>query len=216
MARILIADDHDIVRRGVCDLLAEREDWEICAEARTGTEAVELTGQLKPDVVVLDLSMPDINGILATRQIRKLSPETEVLIFTMHESEHLIHEVLAAGARGYLVKSSAVRELTRAIDQLLRHKPYLSPAVAETALNGYLHPEQKKRSPPSLYSQLSDREIQIVQLLSQGLTSKRIGTSLGISVKTVETHRANIMRKLDVGSIAELVRYAVRNNLVIP
>ncbi|HWA45212.1 MAG TPA: response regulator transcription factor [Hypericibacter adhaerens] len=216
MARILIADDHDIVRRGVCDLLAEREDWEVCAEARNGAEAVELAGQLKPDVVVLDLSMPDINGILATRQIRKLSPETEILIFTMHESEHLIHEVLAAGARGYLVKSSAGRELTRAIDQLLKHKPYLSPSVAEAVLDGYLHPEQKKRTGPSLYSQLSDREIQIVQLLSQGLTSKRIGGSLGISVKTVETHRANIMRKLGVGSIAELVRYAVRNNLVIP
>jgi len=216
LARILIADDHDIVRRGVCDLLAERQDWEICAEARTGAEAVEFAGCLRPDVVVLDLSMPDINGILATRQIRKLSPETEVLIFTMHESEHLVHEVLAAGARGYLVKSSAVRELTRAIDQLLQHKPYLSPTVAETVLDGYLNPEQKKRSPPSLYSQLSDREIQIVQLLSQGLTSKRIGASLGISVKTVETHRANIMRKLSVGSIAELVRYAVRNNLVIP
>jgi DNA-binding NarL/FixJ family response regulator len=216
LARILIADDHDIVRRGVRDLLAERADWEICAEARNGTEAVELTSQLMPDVAILDLSLPDINGILATRQIRKLSPETEVLVFTMHESEHLIHEVLASGARGYLVKSSAVGELTRAIDQLLQHKPYLSPTIAEAVRGGHLQLEPKKRSSPSLYSQLSDREIQIVQLLSQGLTSKRIGTSLGISVKTVETHRANIMRKLSVGSIAELVRYAIRNNLVIP
>jgi DNA-binding NarL/FixJ family response regulator len=216
VARILIADDHDIVRRGVRDLLAERADWEICAEASNGTEAVELTGQLKPDVAILDLSLPDINGILATRQIRKLSPDTEVLVFTMHENEHLIHEVLAAGARGYLVKSSAVGELTRAIDQLLQHKPYLSPTIAEAVLDGHLQLEPKKRASPSLYNQLSDREIQIVQLLSQGLTSKRIGTSLGISVKTVETHRANIMRKLSVGSIAELVRYAIRNNLVIP
>jgi DNA-binding NarL/FixJ family response regulator len=216
LARILIADDHDIVRRGVRDLLAERTDWEICAEARNGAEAVELTGRLKPDVAILDLSMPDINGILATRQIRKLSPDTEVLLFTMHENEHLIHEVLAAGARGYLVKSSAVGELTRAIDQLLQHNPYLSPTIAEAVMGGHLPLEPKKRSSPSLYNQLSDREIQIVQLLSQGLTSKRIGTSLGISVKTVETHRANIMRKLSVGSIAELVRYAIRNNLVIP
>jgi DNA-binding NarL/FixJ family response regulator len=216
LAQILIADDHDIVRRGIRELLAERADWNICAEARNGTEAVEMAGQLKPDVAVLDLAMPQLNGILATRQIRKLTPNTEVLIFTMHESEHLALEVLAAGAKGYLVKSSAVEELPRAIEQLLQHRPYLSPTLADTVTNGQLRSWTRKHSADSIYSQLSDREIQVVQLLSQGLTSKRIGASLGISVKTVETHRANIMRKLGVGSIAELVRYAIRSHLVTP
>jgi DNA-binding NarL/FixJ family response regulator len=213
LAQILIADDHDIVRRGIRDLLTERTDWSICAEARNGTEAVEMAGQFKPDIAVLDLAMPDLNGILATRQIRRLTPDTEVLIFTMHESESLTREVLAAGAKGYLVKSSAAQELPRAIEQLLQHKPYLPLSLASGVADG-LAPNEIKKRPDTVYSPLSDREIQVVQLLSQGLTSKRIGVSLGISVKTVETHRANIMRKLSVGSIAELVRYAIRNHLV--
>jgi DNA-binding NarL/FixJ family response regulator len=216
LAQILIADDHDIVRRGIRDLLTERTGWNICAEARNGTEAVEMAGQFKPDIALLDMAMPGLNGILATRQIRRLAPDTEILIFTMHESESLTREVLAAGAKGYLVKSSAVQELPRAIEQLLQHKPYPSPSLAADVADGPPRTGSKKRSADMVYSQLSDREIQVVQLLSQGLTSKRIGTSLGISVKTVETHRANIMRKLSVGSIAELVRYAIRNHLVTP
>jgi DNA-binding NarL/FixJ family response regulator len=214
LAQILIADDHDIVRRGIRDLLTERPDWNICAEARNGTEAVEMAGQFKPDVAVLDLAMPDLNGILATRQIHRLTPDTEVLIFTMHESESLTREVLAAGAKGYLVKSSAAQELPRAIEQWLQHKPYLPPSLAGGVPDGPPRNRIKRRPADTIYSLLSDREIQVVQLLSQGLTSKRIGASLGISIKTVETHRANIMRKLNVGSIAELVRYAIRNHLV--
>jgi DNA-binding NarL/FixJ family response regulator len=194
MVRILLADDHDVVRRGLRDQLNSHESWEVCGEAADGREAVKLALKLKPDVVVLDLSMPELNGLEATRQIRRELPHTEVLIFTMHETEQLIREVLSAGARGYVLKSDAGRHLTSAVEALSHHKPFFTAG--------------------SVFRTLTDREREIVQMLAEGKSNKEIATKLSISVKTVETHRATVMRKLDINSIVELVHYAIRNQLV--
>jgi DNA-binding NarL/FixJ family response regulator len=211
--RILLADDHDIVRRGLRDQLTTREGWEVCGEATNGREAVAMALRLKPDVVVLDLSMPDLNGLEATRQIRRELPRTEVLIFTMHETEQLIREVLAAGARGYVLKSDAGRQLTSAVEALSRHKPFFTAKVSEALLDAFL----KSNVAPdegSVFRTLTDREREIVQMLAEGKSNKEIASQLSISVKTVETHRATVMRKLEINSIVELVHYAIRNQLV--
>ncbi|HYT22622.1 MAG TPA: response regulator transcription factor [Candidatus Polarisedimenticolia bacterium] len=210
--RILIADDHQVVRTGLRALLESRTGWQVCAEAANGREAVEKAGQLKPDVAVLDIGMPLLNGVEATRQIRKLSPHTEVLILTMHDSEVLVQEVLEAGANGYILKDDADRNLVAAVDALRRHKPYLSSRVSEAASSAV-------GSDGSLFSRssrsrLTPREREILQLLAEGKSNKEVAGFLGISVKTAETHRANIMLKLDFHSITELVRYAVRNKII--
>jgi len=213
MVRILLADDHDVVRRGLRDQLSRHEGWEVCGEASDGREAVKLALKLEPDVVVLDLSMPDLNGLEATRKIRRDLPKTEVLIFTMHETEQLIREVLAAGARGYVLKSDAGRSLTNAVEALSHHKPFFTAKVSEALLDAFL----KSNSDPdegSVFRTLTDREREIVQMLAEGKSNKEIATHLSISVKTVETHRATVMRKLDINSIVELVHYAIRNQLV--
>ncbi|HET6861804.1 MAG TPA: response regulator transcription factor [Pyrinomonadaceae bacterium] len=211
--RILLADDHDIVRRGLRDQLTSREGWEVCGEATNGREAVAMALKLKPDVVVLDLSMPELNGLEATRQIRRELPRTEVLIFTMHETEQLIREVLAAGARGYVLKSDAGRHLTSAVEALSHHKPFFTAKVSEALLDAFL----KSNVAPdegSVFRTLTDREREIVQMLAEGKSNKEIASKLSISVKTVETHRATVMRKLEINSIVELVHYAIRNQLV--
>jgi DNA-binding NarL/FixJ family response regulator len=211
--RILLADDHDIVRRGLRDQLTTREGWEVCGEATNGREAVAMALKLKPDVVVLDLSMPELNGLEATRQIRRELPRTEVLIFTMHETEQLIREVLAAGARGYVLKSDAGRQLTSAVEALSHHKPFFTAKVSEALLDAFL----KSNVAPdegSVFRTLTDREREIVQMLAEGKSNKEIASQLSISVKTVETHRATVMRKLEINSIVELVHYAIRNQLV--
>ena len=211
--RILLADDHDIVRRGLRDQLTAREGWEVCGEATNGREAVAMALKLKPDVVVLDLSMPELNGLEATRQIRRELPRTEVLIFTMHETEQLIREVLAAGARGYVLKSDAGRQLTGAVEALSHHKPFFTAKVSEALLDAFL----KSNVAPdegSVFRTLTDREREIVQMLAEGKSNKEIASQLSISVKTVETHRATVMRKLEINSIVELVHYAIRNQLV--
>jgi DNA-binding NarL/FixJ family response regulator len=209
--RILLADDHDVVRRGLRQLLEQRADWEVCGEAVNGREAVEMASRLMPNVVVLDLTMPELNGLEATRQIRKSQPSTEVLIFTMHESEQLIGEVLAAGARGYLLKSDAAGLIVSAVETLAKHKPYFDSKVSETILDGYLRrPEVREKAKADL---LTAREREIVQLLAEGKNNKQIAGLLGISFKTVETHRATVMRKLDAHSVVDIVRYAVRNKL---
>ena len=208
--RILIADDHPVVRAGLRTLLESREGWEICAEAANGREAVEKAGKLKPDVAVLDIGMPLCNGIEATRQIKKTSPGTEILILTMHDSESVVQEVLAAGARGYILKDDADLRLIQAVDTISRHKPCLSSrvshAVSKTAPLREAGAPQRRR--------LTPREREIVQLLAEGKSNKEVASLLGISVKTAEAHRANIMLKLDFHSITELVRYAVRNNII--
>jgi DNA-binding NarL/FixJ family response regulator len=210
--RILVADDHQVVRTGLRALLESKTGWQVCAEAANGREAVEKAGQLKPDVAVLDIGMPLLNGVEATRQIRKLSPQTEILILTMHDSELLIQEVLAAGAHGYILKDDADRNLVAAVDALRRHKPYLSSRVSESVSN----PAGSDGSSfsPSSRSRLTPREREVLQLLAEGKSNKEVAGILGISVKTAETHRANIMLKLDFHSVTELVRYAVRNKII--
>jgi len=209
--RILVADDHHVVRTGLRTLLETESDWEVCGEATNGREALEKVKQLKPDVAVLDISMPLLNGIEATRQIRKLSPNTEVLILTMHDSESLIQEVIEAGARGYILKDDADRSLIAAVKSLQQHKPYLSARVAEVFSKTLLGPDSDSAADRR---RLTPREREILQLLAEGKSNKEIANILGISVKTAETHRANIMLKLDFHSITELVRYAVRNKII--
>jgi DNA-binding NarL/FixJ family response regulator len=212
--RILVADDHQVVRTGLRALLESKTGWQVCAEAANGREAVEKAARLKPDVAVLDIGMPLLNGVEATRQIRKLSPQTEILILTMHDSELLVQEVLGAGAHGYILKDDADRNLVAAVDALRRHKPFLSSRVSE-AVSGTAGPAGDGSAlSQASRSRLTPREREIVQLLAEGKSNKEVAGYLGISVKTAETHRANIMLKLDFHSITDLVRYAVRNNII--
>jgi DNA-binding NarL/FixJ family response regulator len=215
MLRILLADDHDIVRRGLKDLLEQHVGWQVCAEASNGREATELALQHRPHVAVIDLSMPELNGLEATRRIRQNLPDTEVLIFTMHESEELIREVLGAGARGYLLKSDAVRQLIPAVESLSQKKPYFAGRVSEVLLDGFLKGGQATLEGPTA-ERLTSREREVVQLLAEGKSNKQIARLLDLSVKTVETHRASVMRKLDLNSLADIVRFAVRNQLIQP
>jgi DNA-binding NarL/FixJ family response regulator len=212
LIRILLADDHDAVRRGVQSMLESHPGWEVCAEAADGRTAVKLAMQMKPDIAVIDLELPDLNGLEATRQIKKDLPDTEILIYTMYETEELIRKVLAAGARGYVLKSDAGQHLTEAVEALCRHKPFLTPVASETILESFL---QSTRN-DSEATILTSREREIVQLLAEAKSNKEIASTLCISVKTVETHRAAIMRKLGFNSIVELVHYAIRNNLIGP
>jgi len=215
MIRILLADDHEVVRRGLIALLATRPDWQVCGEAQNGREAVALAVKLKPSLAILDLSMPELNGLEATRQIRKEVPETEVLVFSMYESEEFVRDLLAAGARGYVLKSDVAAQLLTAVETVARHKPFFTSEVAERVLEGFL--KLGELSPgDSGAGILTPREREIVQLLAEARSNKEISTILAISVKTVETHRASIMRKLGISSIVDLVHYAIRNNLVSP
>jgi DNA-binding NarL/FixJ family response regulator len=217
MTRILIADDHAIVREGLRKMLEEQPGWFVCGVASNGREAVEKARELKPDVLVLDFVMPELNGLEVTRQVRAVWPQTEVLILTMHESEQLIREVLDTGARGYVLKSDAGRDLVAAVEALRRHKPYFTTKVSEMVLTGYLRgtpAREEFEDAPRL--RLTGREREIVQLLAEGKSNKEVAQALNISVKTAETHRARIMAKLGLRSIGELVRYAVRNGMVEP
>ena len=215
--RILLADDHEVVRAGLRALLEEQNGWEVVAEAVDGRDAVEKATRLKPDVVVIDIAMPSLNGLEAVRQIVKAVPNTKVLVLTMYDSDPLIQQVLQAGARGYLLKSDAGRDLVSAIDALRRNKTFFTPKVSQMVLEGYLDKSPKEKietegEPESL--RLTSRQREIVQLLAEGKSSKEVAAVLGLSVKTAETHRANIMRKLDCHSVTELVRYAIRNHII--
>jgi DNA-binding NarL/FixJ family response regulator len=212
--RILLADDHDVVREGLKTLLAARADFRICGEAATGREAVAQARALKPHVVVLDFSMPELNGLEATRQIRKALPDTEVLILTMHDSETLAREVLAAGARGFLLKTHAKLQLVAAVDALAQHRPFFTGSLSALVLDAFLHPGQHPAKTGAPADRLTPREREVVQLIAEGRTSKDIALQLGLSVKTADAHRANVMRKLDLHSVSELVLYAVRNKIV--
>jgi RNA polymerase sigma factor (sigma-70 family) len=213
MVRILLADDHDVVRRGLKGLLQEYSGWEICGEALSGREAVDLASELQPDIAIVDLMMPDLNGLETTRQIRKASERTQVLIFTMHHNEGIIHDVLEAGARGYLLKSDAERHIVTAVETLLRHQPYFSAQVSETVLEGFLRSGRNRAVIGAAVPRLTPREREVIQLLAEGHRNKKIAQILGISIKTVESHRTTLMRKIGIKSIVELVRYAVRNHL---
>jgi DNA-binding NarL/FixJ family response regulator len=214
--RILLADDHEVVRAGLRALLEEQSGWEVVAEAADGRDAVEKASKLKPDVVVIDIAMPSLNGLEAVRQIVKAVPNTKVLVLTMYDSDPLIQQVLQAGARGYLLKSDAGRDLVSAIDALRRNKTFFTPKVSQMVLEGYLdkNPREKEAEDEPENLRLTSRQREIVQLLAEGKSSKEVAAVLGLSVKTAETHRANIMRKLDCHSVTELVRYAIRNHII--
>ena len=213
--RILVADDHSIVRRGVRALLETHPGWKVCCEAATGAEAVKQAKKLRPDVAVVDITMPDLNGFEATRQIRAAAPQTEVLVLTVHESEQALREVLDAGALGYVSKSDLDLNLSAAIESILRHKPFLSSRVSEMMLERYLRRDVPAKPPVGAGpAPLTPRQREIVRLLAEGKTNKEVALALGISVKTAETHRNNIMRKLQLRSFSHLVRYAIRQNLV--
>ena len=213
--RVVVADDHEVVRKGLRSILEEQPGWEVTGEASDGREAVDKVKTLRPDVSVVDVGMPGLNGLEATRQMLRNDPQTRVLILTMHESDPLIREVLDAGARGYLLKSDASRDLVSAVDAIRKNKTYFTARVAQMVLDGYL--DKKPRAAvesdvPS--SRLTPRQREIVQLLAEGKSSKEVAVTLNISVKTAETHRANIMRRLELHSVSELVRYAVKNQII--
>jgi DNA-binding NarL/FixJ family response regulator len=209
--RVLIADDHELVRRGLREICKVTPGtFEVCAEAASGLEAVKLARQVQPDVVVIDVSMPGLNGVETTRLIVKEVPSAAVLILTMHESEQLIEELLKAGARGYVLKSDAARDLPVAIESLFQRRPFFSSRVAQRVLDGYL----KDSASAGSNSPLTSAERRIVQLLAEGKSNKEVASLQGISVKTAETHRANIMRKLGLRSMSDLVHYAIRNEII--
>jgi DNA-binding NarL/FixJ family response regulator len=210
-----VADDHEVVRRGLCALLRNQPDWDVCGEAKDGRDAVEKVLMLKPEVVILDIGMPNLNGLEATRQILKANPQVKVLILTLHDSDQVVQEVLNAGARGFLLKTDAARDLVAAVEALRRNKIYFTPKVAAMVLDGYLRPQEPDSTAQvRARNRLTPREREIVQLLAEGKSSKEVAVALGLSVKTAETHRSNIMRKLDLHSVSDLVLYAVRNNIV--
>jgi DNA-binding NarL/FixJ family response regulator len=216
--RVLIADDHEVVRKGLRTLLQEQPGWVVAAEARDGREAVDKAKEVKPDVIVMDMSMPGLNGLEATRQIAKSLPQTKVLILTMHESDSLIREVLDAGARGYLLKEDTGADLIKAVDALRRNQTFFTRKVAEMVLDGYLKKPGKGEDKDnlSIANRLTPRQREILQLLAEGKSSKEVAAILGVSIKTAETHRANIMSRLDCHSVSDLVRYAVRNQIIQP
>jgi DNA-binding NarL/FixJ family response regulator len=212
--RIFIADDHEVVRKGLCALLQVEQGWEVCGEAADGREAAEKIRELKPDVSILDIGMPGLNGLEATRQILKDNPRARVLILTFHDSDQVVRDVLNAGARGFLLKSDAARDLVVAIEALRRDKTYFTSKVAAMVLEGYLKGGTKAPAVAVGRDRLTPREREVVQLLAEGKSTKEVAVALGLSVKTAETHRSNIMRKLQLHSVSDLVLYAVRNNIV--
>jgi DNA-binding NarL/FixJ family response regulator len=210
MTRILIADDHDVVRSGLRAILETQEGWEVVGEAADGKTAVDKAMETKPDVAIIDYSLPLANGAEVTRQIRVRVPGIEVLIFTMHDNEEIVRDLLSAGAKGYLLKSDARRFLIAAVESLAAHKPFFTGKVSEALLDTYL---AKGRGTEDI---LTAREKGVVQLIAEGNSNKKVAEILTLSLKTVETHRASAMRKLNLESTAALVRYAVRNKLVEP
>lgn len=213
MIRILVADDHDVARRGIRDLLESHPGWQVCGEARDGRETVEMAATLKPDLILLDVGMPNLNGLEATRQILATSPEALILILTMHDTDQVVREVLRAGARGFLLKSDAGRDLIAAVEALQNHRTFFTTKVSQMVLSGFLNRDNRPDEDAD-ENALTAREREVIQLLAEGKTSKEVAVTLNLSVKTAETHRTNLMRKLDLHSVADLTRYAVRNGIV--
>jgi DNA-binding NarL/FixJ family response regulator len=214
--RILVADDHGLVRRGARALLQARHGWRVVGEAANGREAVEKAIELKPDVAVVDIGMPELDGVEVTRQIREAAPDTNVLVLTMHESDQMVRRALDAGARGYLLKSDLTECLAKAVKAVSEGKRFLTPKVSEIVLEGFLKTRSQHQQSERAAARITPREIEIVQLLAKGKTNKEIAAALGITVRTVETHRAKIMLKLGLHSLTELVHYAIRNKIVSP
>ena len=211
--RILLADDHTVVRQGLRKVLEDRPDWVVVAEAGNGREAVQKAEEMKPDVAILDVAMPLLNGIEATRQIVKRSPATRVLVLTMHSDEAYVNQILKAGATGYLLKDSADVDLIQAVGAVSQGKSFFSPGVARLMLDDYVR-QLADKGITDRYESLSEREREIFQLIAEGKANKEIAAILSISPSTVETHRARIMEKLDLHSAAEIVLYAVRRGVI--
>ncbi len=209
---VLVADDHDIVRRGLRDLLERQPGWRVVGEATNGKEAVEKAKQLKPDVSILDISMPSLNGLEAARQITASGSPTKVLILTMHHSDPLIQQMVKAGVRGYVLKTDAATELVQAVEALHRNRTFFTSKVAQVLMDDRQRPAKNNGEDRAL--RLTPRQREIVQLLAEGKNSREIAALLGTTFKTVETHRANIMRRLECHSVTELVRYAIRNEII--
>jgi DNA-binding NarL/FixJ family response regulator len=208
---ILLADDHEVVRRGIRYLIQAHPGWEVCAEACDGKDAVEQTLRMRPDIIILDMSMPGMNGLEATRRIVERIPEQRILILTMYDSENAFREVLQAGADGVLLKSDASLDLIRAIEALEQHKTFFTERVARTLSSRFT---SRSRSGEAPREPLTSRELEVTRLLAEGKSSKEVAVALNISVKTAQTHRSNIMSKLDIHCISELVLYAARNNII--
>jgi DNA-binding NarL/FixJ family response regulator len=209
MVQILIADDHEVVRQGVRALLEAHGGWTVCCEAVTGREAVTKATQLRPDVVILDVAMPEMNGLEAARQIRRAVPTAKILVLTVHEIDQLAQEFIDAGVHGYLLKADTGRMLVDAVKTVLKGEKFFTPRLAESADGAT---PARGSTPP--VKRLTRREREVLQLLAEGRSNKEIGTALHISTKTAETHRARLMAKLGVHSVAELVRYAIRNQII--
>ncbi len=218
MLRILLADDHELTRSGVRYLLEKREDWTVCGEASNGRMAVEMAEKLRPDFAILDMSMPEMNGLEATRQILKSQPRMKILIYTMHETEKIIVDVLEAGAQGVVLKSDAGENMVAAVESIAKGRKFFTSRVAETVVDAYLSKRsattESNDAPGPLV--LTSREREVVQLLAEGKSNKEVADRLNISARTAEGHRSEIMRKLKLGSLADLIRYAIRNEIVQP
>jgi DNA-binding NarL/FixJ family response regulator len=214
MLRILIADDHEVARKGIRAVLESHPGWEVCGEAKDGREAIELASTMDPDLILLDIGMPKLNGLEAARQILAGDPEAAILILTMHDTDNVVREVLRAGARGFLLKSDAGRDLIAAVEALQRQRTFFTNRVSQMVLDGYLERKNRGSDGRDAVDVLTTREREVIQLLAEGKTSKEVAVTLNLSVKTAETHRTNLMRKLDLHSVADLTRYAVRNGIV--
>jgi len=218
MLRILIADDHEVARKGIRALLESHPGWEVCAEAKDGRDAVELAASTKPQLVLLDIGMPNLNGLEAARQILAAAPNVAILILTMHDSDNVVREVLRTGARGFLLKSDAGKDLVAAVEALQLQRTFFTTRVSQMVLDGFLDRERHavgiERDQDGSPDPLTSREREVIQLLAEGRTSKEVAVTLNLSVKTAETHRTNLMRKLGLHSVADLTRYAVRNGIV--
>jgi DNA-binding NarL/FixJ family response regulator len=211
MLRILIADDHDIVRKGVRDVVESHPGWEVCGEAANGQQTLELAHRERPDVVILDVSLPIMNGLAVTRRLRQETPESRVLLFTMHDDDETVSGGLAAGARGYILKTDSERHLEAAISALGANRPYFSPFVSELLLEAAVTERKRSR-----LESFTVRELEVVQLIAEGNSNKQIARLLGISIKTVESHRAAAMRKAGARTAAEIVRFAIKHNQIQP
>jgi DNA-binding NarL/FixJ family response regulator len=214
--RAIVADDHEVVRRGVRALVESHPGWTVCGEAANGREAVRLAQELRPDLVVLDVTMPEMNGLEATRAIRSSVPGTEVILLTVHDSDQLLDQAMSAGARGYVLKDDAARHLIDAIDALSNHAPFVSSRTADRGGNGVVQERNAVVSRNGRVMSLTQREREVLRLLAEGESNREVAERLSISAKTVETHRANVMRKLGASSIVDLVHYAIRNGIVAP
>jgi DNA-binding NarL/FixJ family response regulator len=211
--RILVADDHELVRRGIRALLRVRRGWTVVGEAMNGREAVEKANRLKPDVAILDISMPDLDGLQVTRRIREVVPTTEVVILTMHESDQMVRRVLDAGALGYVLKSDLATQLVKAVKEVSAGKQFLTPRISDIVLKGFLKTGNQVGATGYSQARPTSREIEVIRLLAEGKANKEIAVRLGITVRTVETHRAKIMLKLGLHSLTELIHYAIRHKI---